>query len=518
MTLPPLWSHQKTGIERARSAKHFAFFYDPGTGKSRTAIEIMKEEFNATSRIQRTLIVAPAVVCPNWKDEWLLYSKIEAGRVKVLDGSGEKRLKEFKKLAYTFPESQEGRKGQVFITNYEVFSRMPDLVAQIRHWGPEFCVWDESHKLKNPDAKSSKAAAELSGKVARNLILTGSPILNNALDIFQQVKVMMGGFPTERFFQTMDTRELITNFFGFRARYFVDRNKGMPSHKYYPDWQIMTKEKDGIDAAKEISDILSRIGMVAKKEECLDLPPELVQVVKVGMTKEQSIAYREMELNFMAEFATGVSVAQIAMTKGMRLQQITSGFVPLTGQDPEDEFAASKVRFEKTPKQEALRELLETLVPRSKVLIWAVWKENYVQIRQVLEDLRIEYVEVHGDVPDGKKKEAIKRFQSDDRVRVYLGHPGSGGIGVNLVQAGYSIRYSRTFSLEHLIQSRARNYRGGTKEQGHESITHYELVCENTIEEVAVARLNGKEEISAKILSSLAKDLVLLRKSAKKDS
>jgi SNF2 family DNA or RNA helicase len=481
-------------------------------------IEVMKEEFNATSRIQRTLIVAPAVVCPNWKNEWLTYSKIEPARVKVLDGSGEKRIKDFTKLAYTFPDALDSRKGQVFVTNYEVFSRMPELVEKLKRWGPEICVWDESHKLKNPDAKTSKNAAELSSKVAHNYLLTGSPILNNALDIFQQVKVMMGGFPSARFFETLDSRELITNYFGFRARYFRDRNAGMPKHKYFPDWQIMTMERDGIDAAKEISDILSRIGMVAKKEECLDLPPEHVIVQKVGMTKEQTIAYREMELNFMAEFEQGVSVAQIAMTKGMRLQQITSGFLPLTGQDPEDEFAASKVRFEKTPKQEALKELLETLTPRSKVLIWAVWKENYAQIRTVLEELRIEYVEVHGEISDGKKKEAIARFQSDDRVRVYLGHPGSGGIGVNLVQAGYSIRYSRTFSLEHLIQSRARNYRGGTKEQGHESITHYELVCENTIEEVAVERLNGKEEISAKILSSLAKDLALLRKFANKDS
>lgn len=512
-----LWDHQKKAIERARTIQHFALFFCPGTGKTRTTLEILRFQFNASSRIMRTLIVAPAVVCPNWKDEWLKFTKIEAKYIKVLSGAGDKRLKEFRKLAYVHPESMTGLHGRVFIINYEVFAMMPDLVNMIKHWGPEVIVWDESHKLKNPDAKRSKVAAEIASKATHNYLLTGTPILNNALDIFMQIKVMMGGFPGLKYFENGDRKELITNFFGFRARYFRDRNAGMPKQKYFPLWEIMTKERDGVDAATEISDILSRIGMVAKKEECLDLPPELVQVVKCGMTPKQTIAYREMELNFLATFAEGESMAQIAMTKGMRLQQIASGFVPLTGQDPEDEFAKSQVCFDKTPKQEALKELLEQLTPRSKVLVWAVWKENYEQIAAICDELRIEYVSVHGGVSEGKKKEAIERFKSDDRVRVYIGHPGSGGIGINLVEAGYSIRYSRTFSLEHITQSRARNYRGGTKEAGHDKIVHYELVCENTIEEVAVERLNGKEEISAKILASLANKLVLQRKNATTD-
>lgn len=509
-----LWDHQKRGIERAVKAKNFAFFYDPGTGKTRTAIEVMKINFNASSRIMRTLIVAPLVVCPNWKDEWLQYSKIDPVRVKVLEGPGEKRLVAFKQLAYDIPGLMNSKaKGQVFVMNYESLL-MDDLRAAIKHWKPENIVWDESHRLKNPTTKRSQYAAELGALAQHSYLLTGSPILNNALDIFQQVKVMMGGFPTQRYFDTLDTRELITNYFGFRARYFRDRNYGMPKQKYFPDFQIMTLERDGIDAAGEISDILSRIGMVAKKEECLDLPPEHVVIRKVGMTPKQYMAYREMEQTFIATFDIGESMAQIAMVKGMRLQQITSGFLPLTEQDPEDEFAPAKVSFEKTPKQEALRDLLEELSPHSKVLVWAVWKDNYEQIRNICDELRIEYVQVHGDISDGQKKEAIERFQTDDRVRVYIGHPGSGGIGVNLVQAGYSIRYSRTFSLEHLIQSRARNYRGGTKEQGHDKIVHYELVCENTIEEAVVVRLNSKEEISNKILAKLAKDLVQLRKNA----
>lgn len=514
--LPELWKHQKAAIEFARPKNFFAAFHDPGTGKTRTLIEITREVFNSHSRIMRTVVFAPPVVCPNWRDEWRKYTQIKPDQVTVLAGDGELRLKTFLNKAYTFPELKEGPKGHVFVTNYEVLTRMPKLQIELERWRPEVVFFDESHKIKNPQAKVSEAAVKLANKAAYKYIATGTPILNNALDLFMQVKALMGGFPTMDYFKSGgDARFLITNFFGFRARFFADRNKGMPANKYFPDYQLMTLQRDGIDAAGELTRILSMIGTVAKKEECLDLPPELVQTIRVPMAPDQEKAYREMERTFIASFNEGISMAQLAITKGMRLQQITSGFVPLTDNDPEDEMAAAKVSFGKTPKQEALRELLETLTPRSKVLVWAVWKENYEQIKRVCEDLRIEYVEVHGGISSGKKKEEnIQRFKTDDRVRVYIGHPGSGGIGVNLVQAGYSIRYSRTFSLEQLIQSRARNYRGGTKEQGHESITHYELVCADTIEELAVEALNGKQEISAKIIGALANELVLRRKRA----
>ena len=130
-------------------------------------------------------------------------------------------------------------------------------------------------------------------------------------------------------------------------------------------------------------------------------------------------------------------------------------------------------------------------------------RHNYAQIKEVLEKLDIKYVEVHGDITDTKKREAVKSFQEDDSVKVFLGHPGSGGIGINLVRASHSIFYSRTFSLEHYLQARSRNHRAGAIGEGHRSITHYHLVCEDTIDELVVDKLTQKINLSDKILTEL---------------
>lgn len=51
-------------------------------------------------------------------------------------------------------------------------------------------VCDESSKIKNPQAKCSKALHRL-GKISEyNLILTGTPITNSPLDFFSQYKFL----------------------------------------------------------------------------------------------------------------------------------------------------------------------------------------------------------------------------------------------------------------------------------------------------------------------------------------
>ena len=114
--------------------------------------------------------------------------------------------------------------------------------------------------------------------------------------------------------------------------------------------------------------------------------------------------------------------------------------------------------------------------------------------------MEIGYVTVTGEISATARQEAIDRFKTDRACKVFLGHPGSGGIGINLTCAAYSIFYSRTFSLEHSLQAEARNYRGGSLEEGHEKITRIDLVCEGTIDEEIVRRLYEKEEMSMKLI------------------
>jgi hypothetical protein len=103
----------------------------------------------------------------------------------------------------------------------------------------------------------------------------------------------------------------------------------------------------------------------------------------------------------------------------------------------------------------------------------------------------------------------VELYNNDPSCRVCIGHPGSGGIGINLVNKlstqSYSIFYSRNFSLEYDIQAEARNYRGGSEH--YEKITRIDLVATGTIDEQIMACLRDKKVISAQILQDLKEDL-----------
>lgn len=499
-----LWNHQKEAISRSELMRCFALFFEMGTGKTRTVIEILNHRFKKCGRPLRTLIFTPPIVIKNFQDEFVKYSDISREEVVCLTGPKIKRLEKFIKFT---EEDMELKLNQVrfvkkpmpkiFITNYEAL-QMAELFEKFKAWSPEILVFDESHKLKSTTAKRSKLADELANPMAGRMplarpavyLLSGSPILNSPLDIFQQFKVMDGG------------ESFTHNYWIFRAKYFTDRNSAMPRERYFPKWEPKTIEKDGVDALAEINAIIHKNGMRVEKKDCLDLPEELSVQIKVGMTPSQTKAYREMKNDFITFIsAEKTASANLAITKALRLSQITSGFVGVDNTDPDRDFTDPIAKFESTPKEDALRELISEITEQGhKVLVWAVWKHNYGQIRQICEELKLGYVEIHGGISETNKLKNLEKFKTDPDCRVFIGHPGSGGIGINLVHAPFSIFFSRTFSLEHYLQARARNHRGGQSQK----VVHYDLICEDTIDELVVSALANKQAISDKMLRDFA--------------
>lgn len=503
--LTPLWQHQIEGLTKARPLSNYGFFFEMGTGKTCTTINALREKYEKAGKLLRTLIFCPPIVVPNWKKEFGMHSKIPAKDITCLQGSGKKRLEKFMGEAW-FKVGGFGVKSEpimqsshIFILNYQSLF-MEELYAAIKTWDPEVIVFDESHRLKDYKSKTSKLAEALvNHKMTKNktfgnytgsrpyvFLLSGSPILNSPLDIFQQFKILDAG------------TTFGTNFFSFRATYFRDKNAGMPSQRHFPDWSPVP------GALEKISERMKKHSMRVLKKDCLDLPPLVRQTIEVEMSPEQTKLYKAMLKDYVAYFSKEgkehVASATLAITKGLRLMQISSGFLK-TVDDREVDFTE---KF--NPKQDALFELLGDLTEGHKVIVWACWKKNYEQIKAVCEKLKIKYVEIHGDIQDKQKHLNVENFNTDKDIRVLIGHPGSGGIGINLVSASYSIFYSRSFSLEHDLQAEARNYRGGS--EIHEKVTRIDLVSKDSIEEEIVKRLADKQEVGDKILREITYKLV----------
>lgn len=456
----PLWKHQEEAIRRAKDLNYFGLFFEVGTGKTRTIIEILEDKYKKHRRVLKTLILCPLIVVINFKREFEKFGKINK-KIIALEGPIKKRIKTFKEN----PES-------VFITNYEILYNL-EIKNAIRAWRPEVFVADELHKLKDPKAKRTKAASEIADMAMYRYGLSGTPILNTQLDLFSQVRILDRG-------ETFGN-----NFSVFRARYFYDANAARKgTHTYFPNWL----PKPGIDS--ELRRLISPFSMSVKKEECLDLPPLIKKEVLVEMGSQQLKAYTQMKKDFITFIKDKACVAELAITKALRLQQIVSGYIRT-----EEEI---DITFDEIPRLEVLEKLVTDIIPTAKVIIWANFIKNYHMIERILENNKIKYTTLTGETKN--RQEEVDKFQEDDSVRVMIANPAAGGIGINLTKASYMIYYSRSFNLEHEIQSEARCYRGGSEQ--HEKITRIDIITKDSIDDIISKVLEEKKKIGDNVLTN----------------
>lgn len=458
-----LWSHQLQALENLKAVKSYALHMEPGTGK--TAVAVKWIERLMRTQEHKVLIFTPPVVCAQWKAEFETFTDNLASKVVIATGSSKKKLDAIQSGA------------SIIVTNYEGV-RSKDVRLALYQFQPTILVCDESHRVKSPSALQSKEIAKLSRNAMYRLNMTGTPMTNSELDLFQQFLILDGG------------TTFGNNFYSFRGKYFEDKNASRRgAHNYFPDWQVRKGSTEAIKA------ILAKRSFVVRKSECLDLPDMVYKEVEVELSNEQLKAYLEMKEDFLttlkdAQGNTQTAVGRLAITKGLRLQQIVSGFVT-----PED---APEIAFKDNPRLEALSQLLEDL-PKP-VIVWACFRRNYEDISKVCEKLKLSYGFLTGGQNSIEREETLQAFRAG-KLDVLIANQGAGGVGVNLIEAPNAIYYSRDFSLEKDIQSEARNYRGGS--EIHEKVTRYDLVSRGTIDTEVLKALRAKRDVLEYLLQGV---------------
>jgi len=398
----------------------------------------------------------------NWKEEIAKYTKIPAEKVTKLEGSIVQKAQALRSVS------------GIAIVNYDAFVSDEFTKAAIL-WAPEVLILDESHRCKDLKSKRTKNIVKLSLAMVRETykyLMTGTPVTNSQMDIFSQFYILDGGETFGR------------SFFAFRAKYFYNANQ-YSSNRKFPNWIPMKN----IDAV--LNEKIKSLSSVAKKEDCLDLPPLVRQEVEVTLSPKQAKIYKEMKKDFITFIGDKACSAPLALTKLIRMQQILSGFLKMEDGTIE--------RFD-SGRTSVLSELLEGLCgdKRNKVIVWAIFKEDYATIRSVCDRSGIRSVELQGSLSPKQKDANLEAFKTDEGIQCLIASPAAGGIGINIVQAAYSIWFSRSFSYEQDVQATARNYRGGSNV--HTSVTRYDLVSRGTLDEVLLDAIKAKKTISENIL------------------
>lgn len=461
-----LRAHQQKAVDRARfwsgGVKNLALFYEAGTGKTGTIWRILAEDFNYHKRIRNTLIFAPLAVCKQWPEEMARFTKMPADRCFALTETGAKRTKKLQEL-------MAAGKPVVIITNYESV-QIKAFYDTLLKFSPEIIVCDESHRIKDSQAKRSKALYPLCRTADRRFLLTGTPSPNSLLDLFGQYKAL-------------DPSLFGPGFWSFRSRYFYDKNAGRQFS--YPDWTPQPW------AEKEIGEKLQASCLQVKRQECLDLPPLTLVPVPCDMSKAQEKAYLEMKKDFVTEVKGMIMSSEFEMVKTLRMQQILAGFV-----QPDD--IKDPIWFDDVPRLDALMDNIDAIGDQ-KQIIWTVFRPTYQKISAELTKRGIKHTFLTGEQTTDVLKQSNKRHFTQGDAQILIANPAAAGEGIDGLQiAQYAHFYMRGWSLLHYLQALARNYRGGSEQ--HSKVVHYHYFIKGTLDEVLATALIYKENVQQKVL------------------
>jgi superfamily II DNA or RNA helicase len=162
---------QRAGVRYALERRRTFIADEQGLGKTVQALAALEydEAFPA-------LVVCPASMKLTWERESLHW--LPERRVAVLEG----------RRPRAFTEAAE--EAEIVVVNYDILEAHCQRLAGL---GLRALVMDESHYVKNPRARRTKAAIELANKLpddALRLGLTGTPILNRPEELVSQLRLL----------------------------------------------------------------------------------------------------------------------------------------------------------------------------------------------------------------------------------------------------------------------------------------------------------------------------------------
>ena len=429
-----------------------------GTGKTATSIATMGAMYRMGA-ISKVLIVAPASVCPVWPQDLERFADFKFDTAVLCSGTKEKRLSAFDDLKRNIGFLR------IAVINYESTWR-EDIFEALCDWKPDLVIADESQRIKTHNAKQSKALHELGAIAKYKLILSGTPVQNNAIDIFSQYKFL-------------DPTVFGGNYYAFRNRYAVMGGFNKKQIVGYRDLDELVK--------KEYS-----IAYRVTKDEALDLPEQTFIVRNIPLEGPAKTLYQRLKRDSYAELENGDKVtAPTVLTKLLRLQQFTGGFI-----QPDE----GNAEFVFDGKINALEDIIEDYVlgEKKKLVIFCRFRPEIDLISKLIEKKKIGYQKIYGDIKIEDRGPIVEDFQTNPETMIFLAQIDTAGLGITLTAADTCVYYSANFNYAAYSQSLSRIHRIGQRNV----CTYIQLVVEHTIDRDIYKALERKEDLANAIVNN----------------
>ncbi|KAG6002540.1 hypothetical protein E4U43_001099 [Claviceps pusilla] len=500
-----------------------------GLGKTCQVISFMchlVEEYEREVKKTRpwpNLIVVPPSTYKNWLQEFKRF----APDLSVVGYRGSQS--ERAEIAYMIEERPE--KYHVVLATYSQITTEADIDA-MRSFDLNAAVFDEGHKMKNPDTKIYKDLWRI--PASWKMLLTGTPVQNNLLEMtallnFINPKMFVGYMDDIRyiFSQKVTIRDISNGAFLYAER------------------------------VRRARTILEPFILQRRKDQVLsDMPQKICTVIHCHMTDAQKEMYTEYEEIFKLEPALRASKVK---TKGRKndlnnvwMQLRKAALHPLlfrrhfTDQKVQE---MGKILMDRVPQSELHQPDLKHLVqelknssdfelhlwcrdyPRllrqfdipsaaeldsgkvekllelihqyqkngDRVLVFSKFSRLIELLQEVLTLQGIDHRVLMGNTDVSERQSLIDEFNDDADIPVFLLTTGAGGTGINLTAANKVIIFDQSDNPQDDIQAENRAHRLGQKRD----VEVVRLIASETLEELIYKACQKKIELANKVTGAM---------------
>ncbi|KAL9268603.1 TATA-binding protein-associated factor BTAF1-like protein [Drosera capensis] len=489
---------------------------DMGLGKTLQASAIVASDIaehqaaDNGEELPPSLIVCPSTLVAHWAYEIEKYIDPSVITTFQYVGSAQERIS----------VRSHVDKYKVVITSYDVVRKDIDYLGQI-DWN--YCILDEGHIIKNARSKVTSAVKQL--KAQHRLILSGTPIQNNILDLWSLFDFLMPGFlGTERQFQATYGKPLLA------AR----------------DSKCSAKDAEaGVLAMEALHKQVMPFLLRRTKDEVLsDLPEKIIQdrycdlsPVQLKLYEQFSASHARKEISALVtvdesherkeETVSGKPthvfqaiqyLLKLCSHPLLVVSEETRGTVSAMLSDlisPNSDVLSELHNLHHSPKLVALQEILEECgigvdasntdsiinFGQHRVLIFAQHKALLDVIERDLFHAHMKnvtYLRLDGSVVPEKRFEIVKAFNSDPTIDALLLTTHVGGLGLNLTSADTLIFMEHDWNPMKDLQAMDRAHRLGQRKV----VNVHRLVMRGTIEEKIMSLQRFKVSVANTVINA----------------
>lgn len=493
LAVPPIGDYQTRAIKQGIHQSRCMFAHKQGLGKTYIAFSVLNHLWHY-GKVDKCLILCRPEGVYNLKREILRFQTfgLSEEEIYIADSKNRTPFTDSSKVvictyrtflmlcddAYKATHPSKGTKEIVRSDGYvvrqkEYTKKWLNPPIDFSSWGTGrvlFC--DESHSLKNRQARWTRAVDLESEYFRFRYLMTGTPYPKNIEDLWEQFHIMDPNIIKKDYYSFLgDIAVLGTKFSQYAVRFYKEAQIEKFLDRVKP-WIIREFATDNLNLPEQIEERI----YVHLSDKQRAIYQEFV-TYRMQVIKERGVDSK----HFMKEVYNDFPRIQMAVTDPCllksRIEENTSPslYKKLKG-----------YKFEDSERVSVCDSLIEKHMEEGdKIILWS----GHPDVMNSLAEHYKKYKPfvIHGqiEVPSGMSKDAyvdsiLEEFKKDPERNLLIASYYMIATSKNITEAKVMIYYDRAWDWSVLDQSKERNHRPGSK---FDNIIIYYLIGEKTIEE-----------------------------------